>query len=182
MDVQTYGKRVATLDGVLTVAECRALLGAAARVGYEAAPITTPFGFVMRPDIRNNTRAMLDDPKRATWLWDRVAAEVKVSTPDSVGVNERLRFYRYETGQYFRWHTDGSFQRDAHTWSVLTLLLYLDADYEGGRTEIAGIGPIEPRPGRALLFPHGLRHRGAPVTDGTKHVMRTDVMVRSDHA
>lgn len=168
-----------TLDDVLTPGECGEMLRLAESAGYSEAPITTPFGFVMRPDIRNNTRVMLDSPDRAAWLWDRLRSEIRVqsSDPIPVGLNERLRFYRYVPGQFFDWHRDGSFRRNLREWSTLTVLVYLDGDCEGGWTELKG-AKVVPKAGRVLIFPHGLRHRGAPVTAGTKHVLRTDVMVR----
>lgn len=180
MDATRIRNRVSTVDDALSPAECQQMLRRAEAVGYTAAPITTAFGFVMRPDIRNNTRVILDDVELARWLWARISPVLAESgrTPEPVGVNERFRFYRYERGQFFDWHRDGAFRRNDREWSTLTLLIYLDDAYKGGRTKLEGIGDIEPRPGRVLIFPHGLRHRGSPVTAGVKHVMRTDVMVR----
>lgn len=37
---------------------------------------------------------------------------------------------------------------------------------------------VQPEAGKALVFPHRILHRGAPVADGRKYVMRTDVMCR----
>jgi predicted 2-oxoglutarate/Fe(II)-dependent dioxygenase YbiX len=179
MNAQRYQSQITTVDDVLSLAECKDLLELADSIGYADAPITTPFGFAMRPDIRNNTRVMLDSPERAQQLWDRVKGSVRYqsSDPVPVGLNERFRFYRYRPGQFFDWHRDGSYRRSLHEWSTLTVLVYLDSGCEGGCTELAGM-KVQPRAGRALLFPHGVRHRGAPVAAGVKHVLRTDVMVR----
>lgn len=41
-------------------------------VGFGDAPITTSGGPVMRKDIRNNDRVMIDDPRIAATIWDRL--------------------------------------------------------------------------------------------------------------
>jgi predicted 2-oxoglutarate/Fe(II)-dependent dioxygenase YbiX len=96
-----------------------------------------------------------------------------------VGLNERLRFYRYEPGQRFRWHRDGSYARDRDERSLLTVLLYLNDDFSGGATEFEAGPRVTPEAGCALVFAHGLRHQGAPVIRGRKYVLRTDVMYRA---
>ena len=50
------------------------------------------------------------------------------------GVNERLRFYRYEIGQQFDWHYDGAFERPDGECGKLTFMIYLNDDFEGGQT------------------------------------------------
>ena len=64
------------------------------------------------------------------------------------------------------------------------MLLYLnDADnFEGGATlfedttEAKRFAAVAPARGRVVLFEHDLWHSGAPVTAGTKLVLRTDVL------
>ena len=51
------------------------------------------------------------------------------------GVNERLRFLRYDKGQSFPAHSDGSYERaDGSEVSFITVQLYLNGDFEGGET------------------------------------------------
>ena len=72
--------------------------------------------------------------------------------------------------------------------SQLTLLLFLDEDYEGGNTTFSLPGPVQsqrvgvrvPR-GGALLFFHGehprsLLHEVSLVHRGVKRIIRTDVL------
>lgn len=181
MKVRDHGPRVFTIDGVLTPAECESLVGATESRGYVDAPITTPFGFVMATEVRNNTRVMIDDYEQARWLWNRVEPWIPQERGGmaAVGLNERFRFYRYRAGQYFQWHRDGAFCRNRREISMLTLMVYLNEGFDGGDTEFEHRGPVRPRQGMVLVFDHGLRHRGAPVSAGTKYVMRTDVMYRS---
>ncbi|MCX4240868.1 2OG-Fe(II) oxygenase [Paraliomyxa miuraensis] len=169
-----------TIDGVLTDHECEALVREAEDIGFADAPITTFVGFEMRPEVRNNTRVILDDHARAGWLWDRMVQwmPAEYRRLRVVGLNERFRFYRYREGQYFQWHRDGSYWRSDEELSMLTLMLYLNDGFLGGRTEFVDHPAVEPRRGTALVFAHGLMHRGAPVLRGTKYVLRTDVMYR----
>lgn len=51
----------------------------------------------------------------------------------AVGLNERFRFYRYDVGQKFAPHTDGAYHSPTGARSLLTLLLYLNDDYTGGK-------------------------------------------------
>ena len=52
------GPLVFTVPDVLRASECEDLVGKVEEAGFDPAPITTPAGFVMRPEIRNNTRVM----------------------------------------------------------------------------------------------------------------------------
>jgi predicted 2-oxoglutarate/Fe(II)-dependent dioxygenase YbiX len=180
---------ISTVRDALRQAECAALVQRAERIGFTDAPITTPIGFVMMPEVRNNTRVMVDEPKLAADLWERLAPVVpsRLGAWSAVGLNERLRFYRYEPGQRFAWHYDGAFVRALEERSrlleersQLTLMLYLNGDFEGGATEF-DVDPalsVRPERGMALLFAHRVRHQGAAVTRGVKYVLRTDVMFR----
>lgn len=97
-----------------------------------------------------------------------------------VGLNERFRFYRYDPGQAFRWHTDGWHRRSERERSFHSVLLYLNGGFVGGATEFSPGSPVIPAAGRALLFDHRLMHQGAPVREGRKYVLRTDLMFARD--
>ena len=179
--------QVFTLSNVLSSEECAKLIAFSEGVGYGAAPITTGFGFILNPELRNNTRVMLDYPKCAAWLWKRIRSQVPAERDgwEAVGLNERLRFYRYEEGQAFRWHHDGCYQRNEDERSFLTCMVYLNDGFVGGETEFEpapGIPEsrfgVRPEAGSLLLFDHPLRHQGAELVAGTKYVLRTDVMYR----
>lgn len=171
---------VRTLDRVLSRQECAALVAEAEATGFHDAPITTSMGFLMVPDVRNNTRVMVDDEVRARWLWERMRSWIPTEHRGArvVGLNERLRYYRYRPGQYFEWHLDGPFRRSAEELSMLTLMVYLSDGFTGGSTEFLSASPVVPKLGMAVVFDHFMRHRGAPVLTGTKYVLRTDVMYR----
>lgn len=153
--------------------------------GFGAAPVTVGVNrYMMIPDLRNNTRVMIDDPELAAALWPRIAPFMpsRIGAYTAVGLNERFRYYRYEPGQQFDWHRDGSFVRSDDEQSLLTLLFYLNDDCEGGTTDFMFVADNElhvvPEKGMGLVFSHPFYHRGAPVVAGKKYVLRTDVMYR----
>ncbi len=177
------GDWVFVIRDFLSADECAAHIAAAEAVGFGAAPITTSFGFVMREDIRNNERVMLDDVALADRLYER-ARPVLLSTRGRFsvcGLNERFRFYRYGPGQRFAPHYDGCFARDNGEESLLTFMVYLNDDFEGGTTNFLEERPplvVKPERGMALLFAHRQLHEGAAVVAGQKYVLRSDVMYR----
>lgn len=166
-----------TIDGVLSLEECAAYVALTEARGYEAATITTASGFAMRPDIRNNSRVILDDVERAGDLWRRVRDEIPafVRGRQAIGLNERFRFYRYDPGERFAPHSDGAYRRTNGEESQLTFMVYLNDGYEGGETIFDAVA-VTPRLGMALVFEHSLLHEGSAVTRGRKYVLRSDVM------
>lgn len=174
-----------TMDDVLAGSECADLIRRIDSLGPTAAPITTAFGFEMRPDIRNNQRVIFDDPALAGDLFRRVRATLPsrmFGDYEPVGANERFRCYRYQVGHRFAPHFDGAFIRDDRETSLLTFMVYLNDGYEGGTTNFYSFSKdiiATPQRGRALLFQHHLLHEGAEVTKGVKYVLRSDVMYRT---
>lgn len=195
-NVLVASNEVFTIANVLSPAECAEYVALTENIGYTSAPITTHQGFEMRPDIRNNERVILDDSERADSLWQRVSDSIpntieKWRIPNTIekwqaiGLNERLRFYRYDPGQRFAIHHDGSHRRDNGQKSLLTFMIYLNEGFEGGETRfwlsrnyhIAECDvSVVPVTGMALCFVHELLHEGAPVIQGRKYVLRSDVM------
>ena len=185
-ELATRNPLVITLEGLLSAAECTALVERIEAAGPTAAPVTTSRGFVLMPDVRNNTRVMFDDPALAALLFERVRPHVPEVLEEHwrlCGANERLRCYRYAPGEYFAPHFDGAFVRDERERSLLTFMVYLSDCEEGGHTRFSDLElDVRPSPGRALLFNHRLRHEGATVLKGLKYVERSDLMYRRDEA
>jgi predicted 2-oxoglutarate/Fe(II)-dependent dioxygenase YbiX len=177
------GEAIVTVADFLSPRECSDFIRMTHDAGYTEAPITTHRGFAMRPDIRNNTRVMVDDVALAARLWERMKRfapleHPRIGTWRPHGLNERFRFYRYTEGQYFKWHSDGPFIRSEEELSLFTAMVYLNDAFEGGTTDFADGPSIVPQRGMLLLFEHSLVHQGAPVHSGFKYVLRTDVMYR----
>ena len=174
---------VFTVENFLSIVECEQFVALSENEGFDAAPITTARGMIHRPDIRNNERVMLDSPDLAALLFERVRPFVSspIRNREAIGLNERLRFYRYDVGQKFAPHLDGSFRRENGEESQLTFMVYLNDDFSGGETNFffpAPVGTVRvvPKRGMALLFVHRVEHEGASVLEGRKYVLRSDVM------
>ena len=181
---------VCTIEDFLSASECAALIAQSEAVSYEAALVSTRGGAVRLPDLRNNDRVILDDPDYADTLWRRLKPLIPPTFHNvwhASGLNERLRFYRYDVGQQFDWHCDGNFWRSQQEESHFTFMVYLNEDFEGGETAFRALPEfpsedlvVEPKTGMALLFHHPVCHQGAPVLSGRKYVLRSDVMYRLD--
>lgn len=171
------------LRNFLSLAECEQHIAASEQHGYEEAAISTPAGQVVVKSVRNNDRIIWDDPALAELWWKRCEEHLPVSFGNwqRQGLNERFRFYRYTPGQTFKKHRDGSFQRRKGEESWMTLMVYLNDGYSGGRTRFWFAGNAEetvvsPEAGSALIFMHDRLHEGEIVTAGVKYVLRTDIM------
>jgi predicted 2-oxoglutarate/Fe(II)-dependent dioxygenase YbiX len=183
---------VFTVEKFLTSRECDKYIRISEDFGYEDALVTSPQGQVLRKDIRNNERVMFENKEIAEWLWERAREFVpqEYAGRAAIGVNEMLRFYRYDPGQQFNWHQDFPFERDNGEQSCLTLMIYLNDDFDGGETSFEDSYSDEsfdelkvvPKKGMALFFEHAIHHKGEPVTRGRKYVLRTDVMYASEDA
>jgi prolyl 4-hydroxylase len=184
-----------TAEGLLTEAEAEALIARIDAANPTVAPITTAQGPVMDTDLRNNERVIFDDPALAAWLMERLRPHAPATCHgfQLVGLNERLRCYRYRPGMRFAPHFDGAFIRPDDgperappgtprviERSFYSVLFYLNAVEEGGETNFLA-GPdlrVIPRAGSVLMFQHRLLHEGAEVRRGAKYVARSDLMYR----
>jgi predicted 2-oxoglutarate/Fe(II)-dependent dioxygenase YbiX len=183
---QWIAKDVMTIADFFSAEECDQSIALSESIGFEDAPITTSLGMIMMKDVRNNDRVMLDDKDRAAALWQRLQDSMPPKFRKKwrpVGLNERLRFYRYDIGQQFDWHKDGYFERDNGERSFFTFMIYLNDDFDGGGTSFVDDDyattarfQVIPKKGMALLFHHPISHKGEPVQRGRKYVLRTDVM------
>lgn len=186
------------VDRLLSVEEATQLIELTTRRGYEAALVNVGFGRQRKmDDVRRSGRCILDSPTFARELWRRLAPLLPAYHDGDgdgrgvwvpVGLNERFRFLRYEPGDYFRPHQDGSYPRplghpDFGDRSLVTLMIYLDTPARGGETNFLNdhdgrATSVVPCAGLGLFFDHVLVHEGAAVREGIKHAVRTDVMYR----
>ena len=184
------GKRSFVVHEFFSAEECAAMIERAEGLGFGEAPINAGLREqVVIKEVRNNSRAMVDDFALAESLWGKLRPFVpdplewwgKGWTP--VGLNERFRFYRYEPGERFAPHRDGHFSRGDGEMSLLTFMIYLNEGCGGGSTRFYGIEgrvafEVRPETGKVLVFLHGIMHEGAEVEAGRKYVLRSDVMFR----
>jgi len=176
-----------TIPDLFSAAECAAIVDSAAGHEWLPATVNSAEGRVVDAHIRNSTTAVLREPKLADELFRRVTphvpaqmsaeiggARVKVR---SVGIFLPLRIYRYEPGQHFGLHRDQAYTGEGQRRSLLTLMVYLNEGFRGGETEFPEMNQtIVPKTGTALLFQHMLLHAGKRIEEGTKLVLRSDVL------
>lgn len=179
METVAIGAGAFLINDFLSPTECQHYIAQSEHRGFEEAVISTDTGTQLLKEARNNDRIVFDDPALAELLFHR-ASPLLPSVLDGwalSGFNERFRFYRYQSEQFFKLHLDGTFRRSPDEESALTFLIYLNDDFAGGHTDFMW-ETVAPRAGMALVFPHRLMHQGSSVTAGVKYVLRTDVMYR----
>lgn len=181
--------KVLVLHDFLSGEECGALIRRSEGLIYEPGTVAD----VVIEEVRNNERVLVDDVTLAADLFRRAEPFLPtvIEGHGLVGFNERWRFYRYQPGQTFKPHRDGSYFRiSTFEESRLTFMIYLNEGMTGGETRFftdmdqAFRGcpylSVEPKEGMALMFVHAIWHEGAVVQSGQKYVLRTDVMYKPD--
>jgi predicted 2-oxoglutarate/Fe(II)-dependent dioxygenase YbiX len=174
------------IDDVFSQKECQDMIEKTEQLGYEKAQINVGDGKQMiMEDYRNSDRCMIDDEVLAGELFKRIECFIPKLFKDKVvfGLNERLRFLRYDPGQFFKPHFDGCYiTPNKKKRSLITLMLYLNDGFQGGETTFLSYNAQDkevafvPKCGSILLFDHGVYHQGSDVYKGRKYAMRTDVM------
>lgn len=182
MKATKFTEDIILVEDFFTSQECEHYIFWSEQQGYEEAKVQTNSGQVMMKNIRNNSRIMFSDEVLAEKIWHKIQpfciAEIGITK--AFGLNEMFRFYKYEIGQKFKRHIDGSYQRNEQEMSLYTLLIYLNDDFEGGETTFDNL-IIQPKIGSALIFKHQLKHEGKEILSGEKYVLRTDIMYRLEN-
>ena len=88
--------------------------------------------------------------------------------------HEGLNVLKYTEGQQYKWHSDAQPGLEA-TNRLISVITYLNDDFEGGETEMGGGLKYKPKKGKALIFPSNWNypHRACPVIKGTKYAIVT---------
>mmetsp|Transcript_2189 Transcript_2189/g.6611 ORF Transcript_2189/g.6611 Transcript_2189/m.6611 type:complete len:282 (+) Transcript_2189:167-1012(+) len=200
------------VEELFSASECASLLRAAEAHGFG----TTDYDQAYRGNLRLTTTDLgLAD---AVWsrLRDLVPAKVSLTEPrfatdkhwwshypghggswEACSLNECWRLAKYRAGDRFSVHCDQAFERTEDEMSMLSVNIYMNDGFSGGRTRFwlsddpyfecrssFGVPDFEivPRAGSCLLFrqPPGRSywHDGELVGFGTKYLFRSDVMYR----
>lgn len=129
---------------------------------------------------RNQDRIIVDDADTAADLFQRLRPHLpeRMREYRLVGLNDRLRCYRYSPGQSFAEHTDHWYRPAPNRITLHTVLVYFNADFAGGETRFTEQleATITPEPGLVAIFQHKIRHEGCSVRSGIKYAMRSDVV------
>jgi prolyl 4-hydroxylase len=132
------------------------------------------------PLYRNQDRVIVDDPAIATELFRRLRPHLpeRMGPLRLLGLNDRLRFYRYSPGQRFDPHMDHWYRPNEYQITLHTVLAYFNDDFEGGETRFQEQleQVVRPQRGMVVIFQHKLRHEGCEVRRGRKYAMRSDVI------
>ena len=100
------GKLAFILYNVFTGEECLEWIKLTEERGYKPALVNVGTHEVLMTDFRNNDRCIIDDVDMAKMLFDRIKSYLPEIWDNHklVGLNERLRFLRYDPGQKFEAH------------------------------------------------------------------------------
>ncbi len=161
---------------LFSAAECE-YLRAVAEPGYMPSTVYDSQRRLVRDPIRTSDGStlhwLIEDP--AVHLLNRRLAAASGTAFDQ---GEALQILRYRPGQQYRPHLD--FTQTSENVRVLTALVYLNHDYEGGETMFLKTGlKVKGRKGDALVFRNALadrrpdplsEHAGLPIVKGTKYL------------
>ncbi|MEA3079502.1 MAG: prolyl 4-hydroxylase [Sphingomonadales bacterium] len=159
--------------------ECEFLI-ASARPALRPSVVVDPYSGREIPNpIRTSSGAgfpFVDENPAIHALNRRIAA----ASATDVRAGEPMQVLSYAPGQQYREHSDALPNVAPRQQRVITFLVYLDDNYEGGETVFPTLGlKVRGRTGDGLLFRNAsgdgepdLRslHAGLPVTRGVKHV------------
>jgi len=187
------------IDNFMTAEECRTWIEWGEKHGFEEAKQKQNAVYA----FRDNGRIQFNSPDIAYQIWLRmrpfVPTTVGKSGRKALGCSPRIRVYRYTKGQRFGQHVDGSGDEPGMGGRThFTVLVYLNGggkeiadlkvkggetvfwkDHDGKRPALA----FPPTRGVCLYHGHGdecMTHEGAGVENGTKYVLRTDVVYEYD--
>ena len=175
---------VLKISDVFSAAECSAVIAIAETTGFvRASFFTDKDGTEHYSEIRKSDRCILDSKPFAAELFRRLYSHLpaEINGCKVVGVNERLRVLKYSPGDEFKLHSDGCYISPIDgSYSVLTILLYLNEGYEGGFTTFLDTNSayveLLPHVGMVSLQDQPLLHLVPPLKKGVKYVLRTEVM------
>ncbi|KYQ91724.1 hypothetical protein DLAC_07506 [Tieghemostelium lacteum] len=184
------------IHNVLSKKECLYYIEESNKRGYKTIEKEFP------QEYRNNTRFFGKSQQLSEGLWKRMLPFFQSSDLEGVkpygfdqsgvwvpvGLDDCFTFGRYEPGGRFKPHFDATYAENPDKRSIYTIQIYLNDDYEGGKTNFYKLeNPLDtekhqlvesvtPRTGSAVIFNHDTLHEGAEVTNGVKYIVRVDMM------
>ncbi len=198
------------IDSVLTKDECTSIINKVGGKYFKSNYDTT---------VRDSKRICVIDHQLANILWKRLEDVIMKHYQNEVPfgynvdsarkwiptkINECFRIFKYESPSVgFKPHFDNQYCESFDCRSVLSIVIYLNDNFDGGETiiyerpdninlkgltideEIEFNGGLDsycinetiyPTVGLCAIFPHDTLHAGTKVTKGTKIIMRTDII------
>lgn len=175
--LQPLSTNIFIIDDFLTPEACSAFIDQAEAVGFTLADVETKVGRQHLSIVRNNERVDWYSDDLADRWWQQLPKQLpSLEGKQAAGLSPYFRFYKYSPGQKFNFHKDGRQLINGDV-TLMTLLVYLNANYTGGTTQFRQDAiTVHPSTGTALIFEHSLWHKGSAVDTGAKYVLRTDVI------
>lgn len=220
---QLSGDRIFTLENILTPQSCKLLIDRCNLKGWnDSSPSGGGHGRTGNEEARDNKFCILYDDSLAKEMMQKVkpylqdnleflgenpyfhsVTKGKEWTPSFI--YNKLRIYKYEEGTSFPEHLDYKVKRtiirddqEFVQQSFLSILIYLNDDFEGGNT---GYWPdhngvhcrflrnvekqcsvkdhqivIRPKTGMAVIQDQNILHEGLPTKKGIKYILRSDII------
>lgn len=181
------------IHNFLTKEKCDELINLSEDSGYVAADISYATGGVLNPEIRNNSRVLYRSEELRSYLEDLLMDSIPKQSlfitngafemKDFLRLSGNFRFYKYLPGEKFKRHRDGN-QLEEGGVSLITVLIYLNGDCEGGETFLCdrSLGDdkpmVIPETGKLLMFDHSIMHSGEELKEGVKYLLRTDLIYK----
>ncbi len=179
------------ISNFFTNKECESLIKASELAGFSSIDYDKTY--------RSNDRMMTQSEDLTQMVYNRILKSKflpRMIIQENMqwelsGVNSQFRFCRYLPSQHFSKHLDGRFILTDYEKSFFTLNIYLNDNYENGSTRFylndidtsMITHSIKPYTGLAVVFNHETKsylHDGQIVTQGTKYLLRTDIMYTTE--
>jgi Rps23 Pro-64 3,4-dihydroxylase Tpa1-like proline 4-hydroxylase len=174
-----------SIYNVFSEKECNDLINVIEKLGFNKASLFTDVDGIehYHTDVRNSMRKIIDNRDFAQLLEERIYKYIPKTYNDLEyhSINYRFRFLKYEKGGFFARHKDNNY-KNKDSISLITILIYLNEDYEGGYTTFfanvhdkEGLS-LKPKTGMISLMDQDIGHYVPELTDGIKYVIRTELM------
>ena len=218
-----YDDSIITVDNILKKEECEKIIKFCENKGWNKSSLSGGgHGRTGNEDPRTNSFCVYHDDDLAYKIWNKVYPSLKKDL-EHLGENiyfhsvtkgkewkptfvyDKIRVYKYNPKESFPEHIDYKVKRNMIIdnkefvqQSFLSLLIYLNDDFEGGET---GYWPdhngihcrflrnvekqctkkdhqvlIKPKIGMAVIQDQNILHEGLPTTKGIKYLLRTDII------
>ena len=151
--------------------------------------------YVASADVRNRTftcaefkNGKMIRPDISGLMWDRMKPYLPETYTDATGqrwkftgTTKYIMYAMIEPNQSFPIHTDTGADYSNEAESKFTVLVYLNDDFVGGRTQFyddvfCKTRCVVPQPGVVVAFDINLFHAGMMVTQGTKYWIGTELV------
>jgi len=178
MKLSTLSENIITIDDFLTKAECSDFISLAEANGFRSADVDMGDKRAHLTLIRNNDRVDIVSEELALEWWDMLPVDQLplIEGRKAIGLSPRFRFYRYTPGQKFNMHKDGRQDVGKHK-TLMSFLVYLNEGYKGGSTKFKQDDvEVTAVIGKGLIFEHRLWHQGTILEEGSKYLLRTDIV------